>query len=71
MKGNNKRTVLDLVVNQELSGDESGGHDHPRAQTSEEPAEARLLRKHAQAVWHRALGAVALVDLREERVRGL
>ena len=63
--------MLDPVVHQELARHQAGGHDHPRAQPRKEPAEARLLREDAQAVRHRAGGAVAFVDLGEEGVCGL
>ena len=65
------RTILDGTVQQELSRDQAGGHDHARAQPCEEPPEARLLCEDAQAVGHRALRPVALVDLREKGVRRL
>lgn len=57
--------MFNPVIHEELTRDETSGHDHPRPQAREEPTEARLLREHLQPVGHRPRRAVTLVDLGE------
>lgn len=57
--------MFNPVIHEELTRDETSGHDHPRPQAREEPTEARLLREDLQPVGHRPRRAVTLVDLGE------
>lgn len=51
-KAGKKLTMLDTVVDQELSGYKAGGHDHPRPETCEEAAEPGLPGKHNKPRCH-------------------
>jgi hypothetical protein len=64
-------TILNGTVEQELTGDKPGSHDHPRAKAGKESFETSLLSQRSEAGGHRALRAVALINLRKQSVRGL
>jgi hypothetical protein len=58
-----RRTILDRSVNEELSSDKTGGHDHPWAETCPNPDGPRLAREGDESMCHGARWAVPLVDL--------
>lgn len=45
-------TVFDSTVHEELTADQAGGHDHPRAQACEEAAEAGFFGERGEAEHH-------------------
>lgn len=59
---------FDITIDDELRTDESSGHDHPGTEAGEETLGASLLGERDQTVDGRALGTMALVDLREQGI---